>query len=437
MSAFLRSLILPAVMLGVAYGGVKLYIHYSIKTALSELKSKVAPFVTLNWDGVASTWDGRLQIQGVRLQPVGFIDTFRAREVELQTPGLWYLLVDGKKSLRENRPPEMAGLAVRGLAVDLSWQLIEILEKAAAMTTTGQTMAHCGGIERIGARQLRTMGYDSLLMDVGFSYRYRPDDNRLLMQMYADVDSMFSTRADMTLAGNPKDLKPGSPDAPRLIEATIVHQDKSYVSRLEKYCANASNIGVEEYIEAEVNQRDSAYLHSWGIIPGPGLRAAYRQFLQSPGEVRVIVRPPDPVDLYTVHLYKPADALAMLNPAVTVNGAPVSEVSVRNEPTDSVAEVSTGMDAARALPPPSATRAQTTHTEKVDVPAAMFRPVAKTDLHTHVGRPVRLYLSARDVREGIITGVDGGTVHIERRMGVGAMTASFALREVERVEVQF
>lgn len=436
-----KKLLLALFLLPLAvYAGIKAYIRYNVKSALTDLVTTAAPFASIHYDGIGSTLGGKISIEGVKVQPTGLTDVVHIKDIEIQTPGLKFLLF-GSRKIRDGEFPEKMRLALHGVTLDLNGQMMDMLDRflsAAAESGAARAVSHCGDTQYFGPRQYRKLGYDTLVMDMTLGYEHEKILERLRMQMEWQTRDMASLKAEFIMSGGRLSLRESLASPPRMTAVNAVYKDLSITDRMKRYCASASGTTVEDYINAEVDQSDAAYLHKWGFVPGPGIRAAYRQFLQNPGEVQIEARSPEGIDPASLKLFRPEDAVSMLNLSVKVNGTAVADLSYRREAADEA--VPAGKAAAVPGSEPGASRpgpvARSARAEPAE-PKSGYRAVRLGELPQHLGRRVRIYLVGNVMREGVLAEVQGKNLTLERRYAGGAMTVRVAVNRIEKIEVLY
>ena len=414
----LALLVLPVVL----YIGVKLVIYSNTKNALQQLTVLAAPFVGIRYNGIGSSLAGSVRISNIQLAPTGMNDVVRIKHIDIETPGLGFLLA-GTKRFTEGEFPESMQLTLQGVAVDMDGPMMGKLDRLAEIASIEHNVVpHCGGTPHVGPGLYRKLGYSTLVSDIRIGYELEKRLARLHVQTRWSTQDMGAISVDLFFAGVPTSTKEVAQYSPRLTEANVVYQDLSYTDRLKRYCASASNSSVEEYINAEVNQNASVFAQQWGFIPGPGLRAAYRQFLMSPGEVRLEMRPADGVDTTFLDLFRPEDALSLLNPKLSINGNVVTDLSFHFE----------------AIKTPIApnTRAANTDSERSQAKSG-YHVIRTSELSKHLGRQVRIRDLRMAVREGVLAVVSPTLITLERRYGGGAMTFNVPMKQIEKAEVLF
>jgi hypothetical protein len=217
------------------------------------------------------------------------------------------------------------------------------------------------------------------------------------------------------------------------------------------------------------------YATRFGLVAGPGLRQAYRDFLIKPGELRVQGRPTPALDFATLPMLRPEEIVARLNLMMSVNGKAVTDLSVATarppelpaaqSPRAPQSHASASQSAAAApqsraaAPEVRATAPVATITPRppdaasvgrplpeappaVATPAvppasttSQFRAVPAADLAQHVGKLVRIHLSQGATHEGRLLPTLDGNARLERRLQGGAITITIPLGTIESVEV--
>jgi len=399
-------------------GGVTLYIHYQIKTALEDAIAELSPFAEMRYASVSVTLGGNVHIRDIEIRPRMVNDPLHIEGIEVETPGLWFLLT-GAKKLSHGELPEHLRATVRGLAFNLSGPMAETFDRSIAevMQSKGAApLSNCGDVRYFDFNAYQRLGYPSFVFDVSLGYRFEKGGGPLRVTAEWRMRDLGVATANLEFVGVSSNLRKVMGTQTLLRAFDIVYQDLSFTDRVKRYCSQASGMTVEQYMESEVKQRDAAYQARWGFVPGPGLRQAYREFLTKPGEWRLQGTPSMELDMQTLRLSKPEDVVSMLNLRVSVNGKAVTDLRMIFAPSTPTRA---------ALPPPGAPASVTRE----------FRAVPTTDLAGHIGKTVRVHLTRGATREGRLVQVLDGMARVERRYPGGTMTLAISLREIERVEV--
>jgi hypothetical protein len=325
-------LIAIPILIAAAFAGLKGYLHYAYESLLDEAIQNASPFVELRYDDLATTLDGDLIIKGITVTPrAEFTDTVRIGSVHYDTPGLLYLLTN-RDRLEQGEFPSHVRLEIRGLEVPLDGFIVGALDKnteAENAKLDGQITPFCGDAHYLTSRHYAEMGYEDLVSDISLGYEFNKHSQLVhitltwaqrgigSLEFSADLSGVSSTSAQTLMASGP----------PTLSRVDLVYWDNSAVSRILEYCAAKRQMSREELIQAEVNAEPDYYAATWGILPGQGLLQAYRRFLESPAEVRVVMYTDTIGDLATLAQYRKTDLPALLNMQVYVNGEAVDDLS--------------------------------------------------------------------------------------------------------------
>jgi hypothetical protein len=428
-------LIAIPILIAAAFAGLKGYLHYAYESLLDEAIQNASPFVELRYDDLATTLDGDLIIKGITVTPrAEFTDTVRIGSVHYDTPGLLYLLTN-RDRLEQGEFPSHVRLEIRGLEVPLDGFIVGALDKnteAENAKLDGQITPFCGDAHYLTSRHYAEMGYEDLVSDISLGYEFNKHSQLVhitltwaqrgigSLEFSADLSGVSSTSAQTLMASGP----------PTLSRVDLVYWDNSAVSRILEYCAAKRQMSREELIQAEVNAEPDYYAATWGILPGQGLLQAYRRFLESPAEVRVVMYTDTIGDLATLAQYRKTDLPALLNMQVYVNGEAVDDLSFsepairpakRRRPASGRDGMQVSSGKGRGAPPPT----------------PQYHAVRAEELSEHVGRNVRIHTVGGAVRQGRLSGVRNGKIHALSRVYGGKMEVIVPVDQAKRIEVYY
>src|SRR3989442_3369797 len=161
-----------------ALGGTGLYIRHQITTTLDDAARRLSPVAEVRYAGVSVTPGGTVRIRKVDIQPRMSDDPVRIEGIEVETPGLWFLLT-GSKQLREGRLPEHLRATVRGLALNLGGPVAEMVDRtmAGGVSSSGVAPAsNCGDVRTFDFNAYQRLGYTALVFDISLGYRFEKQD---------------------------------------------------------------------------------------------------------------------------------------------------------------------------------------------------------------------------------------------------------------------
>ncbi|NIP73509.1 MAG: hypothetical protein GWO16_10985, partial [Gammaproteobacteria bacterium] len=62
-----KNILIAIILLaGAAYGGLKAYVYFQVKGQVERLSRAASPFAGLSYDGISSSLDGTIVVEGVR-----------------------------------------------------------------------------------------------------------------------------------------------------------------------------------------------------------------------------------------------------------------------------------------------------------------------------------------------------------------------------------
>jgi hypothetical protein len=418
------------------FGAVTYYIRGEARKLVDQAVNALSPVAEVRYAGVSVTFGGEVRVHGIDIRPRIINDSIRIEAIQYQTPGLWFLLT-GTDALREGNLPEHSRIELQGIEIGLGGAIGDALDQlAAAASQTGAStpLSNCGEVRTLDAKTYRRLGYSAFVFDIGLGYRFEPDRGPLHVQTEVRTRDLGVANIDLEFSGAAARMQDMLASEPRLRRFALRYQDLSFTDRLKRFCAQAGDVSVDQFIEAEVNRSDAAYQAQWGFAPGAGLRQAYRHFLEQPGVITIEGVPSSEIDLSALRLFKPDDVVTMLNLRVSVNDQAVTDLSV--SVGENVEAVKTPAPPARAAAVPAKPIAAA---PSANVPARPttdgYRAIAVRELGKYVGHTVRLHLTRGVVREGHLLQIRQGMARVERRSPGGAMTLAIPLGEIEHAEV--
>ena len=442
----LKNLLVALLLItGTVYGGLKGYIYYKFKNAVDDVVAIAQPFARVEYGGLGSSFDGTLTVEDIAISPWVFDDEVRMQAVEIQGPGLGFLL-RGAKQFKRGEMPEKMRFAMKGVRLDVDGELLGALRDAQssdwALMMGIQDSNTCGMGQIFGPWNMRELGYDSLVIDVSADFNFDKAINELRMEMDYSAPGIESTSMQMTLSGMTPLAAMRTRVQPQLDDFTMKYSmDPSYASKAIEYCAEAHDKTVDEFIQWMVSEDNEYYTHNLGIVPGPGIRGALERFLKNPDEIRISAQPPTALDPSGLQFYKPEDIIDMLGLQVFVNNEPVQDLSFqvadtsrfKRKPTTKLESAKTTTRASGDVRRPrvAPARDKTSSTQGT----GSYRLVNTRALRNHVGKRVRLHTTGGRPRNGWLTEIrDGQAVVVPDQYG-GGVSIHVPLTGINKAEV--
>ena len=430
---FVLGLLVVAVL---AYGGIKAYMYYSLKTKMDRLAQQFSLLGKFEYGGLTTSVKGNLSIEDIRLRVHGMDDELRIKAIRYQTPGILFLL-QANKQLEEGRIPKSLSLSVEGVTIDLYGEFTDRLEQFVSDLNFQLQGVNplCGGRLFFGPREMRDMGYEEITGDIQIGYHFDPANANIVVDITASTQNMAAARiqalieriSDTTIISM---MQPGH--QPRLGKITVNYTDQSYIKRLSEYCASLSKLELNEYITAESNQQPVYYSYTWGIVPGPGLRQAYRAFLTNPEQINISLELPESVTPDNVRLFKPEDIPGLLSLQLSVNGEAVNDLSFdfyKGQKLD------LSRNFGRLFARPGAEPVKPPRKKKKVKYETKYYTVPVSGLKKYLGEEVRLQTTTGQTRLGYLTKIGKTVAHVEQRVHSGRFTMTVPLGNITKAEV--
>lgn len=444
----LKNLVVIALIgAGVAYGGVKGYIHYKVKKQVDQLVAAAMPFADIEYGSLGSDLRGRVMINELVIYPRGVNDAVKIEQLAILTPGLKYLLT-GSDALKRGELPEHMGVALTGAHLDLKGRLTQMLEQAEAAQLGQQPTEDiaCSLSSNFLTVQYRELGLEELVFDTRVSFEHGITASQLVLKMDYSIRDLEQAEFAVTLDGFDNSLMSLAFASPQLKRVTINYRPDAVFSRKTlEYCAGKQGVEVQSYINGLFDKGDEHYMQNLGFVPGPGIRTAMKELLLNAGELSVVAQPSSTLDLKTVHLYKPEDLADLFGLSVKVNGKEVSDLSF-TLPDDELSQSDErtaafklpGLDFFSRQEEAAPVQAQTGNKSSVARSPSgrpRYRIVARGDVHKLVGRDVRISMADGKRRSGRVLSISNGVISLEMRMHGGTLSTRVPVTAASKIEV--
>ncbi len=427
-------IILIAVPL-LAYGSVKLYLHAKVDDFMTHLAHHhLAPLATLRWGAIETSLTGEASVHDIRIDLRHPADTVTIEQLIYDTPNIWFLMRD-LGEVNNARIPESQHLRVKGLRLDLYGYLtdqVEQLVNGMNLDLAGVNRL-CGGRLFMGPRELRDMGYDAIVIDADLGFDIDTITEELTWSLQLAARDMFALQAKNTFdgfLGTPLQELVPTPHPVRSGPWRIRVADRDYVKRMVTYCARLSDMGISEYIQEEARQPDTYFANLWGIVPGPGLRKAYRQYLTDPRSIEVSLEWPEDVTPENLGRFRPEEIPTLLALQIRVNEQPVTDLAFRFQPgrQNRLASRFRRLFTDEPPPVPKSHPRPRRYVER-------YHPVDPTRLGDYLEHEVRLHTDKGQRREGTLIRLSGNIAYVQQSIHHGEFVMQVPLSSVRRAEV--
>lgn len=448
MKLVLKILISICFLSAVGYGGVKIYIHNSVKEFLDQTARATSGVLNISYGRIHSSLSGQIGVDDIRLRPQDVDDEIRIASVELNAPNLKYLL-DAKKEFAKNSFPRTMSISIIGLQLDLEGGLMSLAKSVStelnrAYGITGNDP--CTSPDLLHFMYYQTVGYKTISFDIQLGYEWNKNANTVLLRASSedgDANS-FKTETVITLPQS-QDLLQLQRYTPHIVSEKIVVQEKTLIEKLSAYCAKKLDVDVATFVAKKAGAQDHQFAKSWGVIPGEGLRAAYKQALLSGKPVTVTMNPNRPTNPNEFDFYSPADLVQLLNLEIQVGTQQVQDLAfefpeftpARSFGQQLIAQMPEFRSYAEGLNPDRDSEpVDSVQNEPQRRPVKReFKVVRATELPKHVGKDVRIRTSDGQIRQGWLQNSGKIEITVSWRVRGGEMSAVIPFERIEHAEV--
>jgi len=409
----------------IAFVLVKGGMHWYVTHKLGQLILDAAPRFTIAYSDLDTSLGGRIDIKDISVIPVGQAEAFRISRISVQGPDVFTYLLNHNPISGDTGPPDHLNIFLRDLNLDLTGELAGNLDEnyRFSLQQGASVPAACREPGSMSLGLLRDMGQDTLTVNGRLFYRYDERARELRGAMELDVPDVESLSMELTLGNvSPQALKYGTPGMPWLNDFRLTMKiEPEFGMKISAYCADKAGQTVAEYEEhtAGVFMRNLA---DNGIELGPGLESAVRSYYRDWGEIDIIARPPNALNLLSLMLRPPENMEESLGLQVAVNDQLLTDLGF-------------SLKKSARLFVPEAEAAK-----KLAAPRPRYRMVWEKISPAHLlqyrDRNVRLYVTGRPVRKGILRGIVGNKAMVEQRVNGGKFTAHVPVKRIYKAEAR-
>lgn len=400
---------------------IKVSLWLSVRSIMNDAVAQMSPFMSLSYQGITSSFDGRVGVEGIKVQVPMFNDEFHIAHAELKFKGLMDLLAF-KERLAAGKFPEQMAVNIKGLSLDVHGPFMEMIQQAPEQPDleTALTSVACGRSRRIGVDELLEMGYRTFETDAQFSYLFQPGAQTLSFNLSADMRDMGDYRVNFSLANmseKPGDLRV---NPPRVSTVTVEINDNQYQRKVSSYCAGKLGQSDEAYLQTSVEHLDQS-LRAQRIALDPGLLESLKAYYKDPQSLRVELAPTEGMTWDGLQFFESKDVVAMLRPAVLINQQVVEPLAF------------SWVDP-QAAPVPVAN--ELVRAEEIDKPQSpQYEFVDVGSLSAYAGKRLQFITYDGTYYQGVLHKIENGKVFLSVQMGTGSAEMFLRLEKIAKVRV--
>jgi hypothetical protein len=432
-----KGILWAVIVCAVAYGGVKGWLWYDVKRTADRLVAQAAPFAQIQYGGIYTSLTGTVGVDNVTIRPTITRDEFRIRAVRIEAPNLLFFVSGGSRLEAGHIPPAL-GFEMRGVELDFSSELFRMLEDMQQMQSAGQPSAPdsqfmqfdalgCGQMSAWRLNDYIRAGLGRTNTDIAMRMEHDRSQRRLTFSLRSHEPGLFRFDADLNMSAPSDRLADVRPD--EIPRGHLTYTDAGWYQLRNAYCARLNGDTEEAYVARNVELLGTRL----GVVLPPEVQEAYRGFMLEGGTVSITMDPMAGTSSAGLEFYSPKDVIDLLSMRLAINGVEVDPVEI--EWAGAVGEQSAVIVDA----PPDIPRTR----EPVRTPSRpaqaratpQYRTVAVRDLANHLNRPIRVTTQDGRVREGVLTQVDSGRIHVALQGSRGGLTFWVAHGDIRRVDV--
>lgn len=402
---------------------IKVSLWLSVRSIMNDAVAQMSPFMNLSYQGITSSFDGRVGVEGIKVQIPALNDEFHITHAELKFKGLMDLL-SFKERLAAGKFPEQMAVNIKGLTVDVHGPFMEMIHQVPPQPDleTALTSVACGRSSRIGVDELLEMGYRTFETDAQFSYLFQPGAQTLSFNLSADMRDMGDYRVNFSLANmseKPGDLRV---NPPRVSTVTVEINDNQYQRKVNSYCGGKLGQSDEAYLQTSLEHLDRS-LRAQRIALDPALLESLKAYYKDPQSLRVELAPTEGMTWDGLQFFEAKDVVAMLRPALLINQQAVEPLAF------------SWVDPQAAPIPVANELVRAEEGEHVQTPQYEF--VGVESLPGHAGKRLQFITYDGTYYQGVLHKVEGGKVFLSVQMGTGSAEMFLRLEKIDKVRVLF
>ena len=425
-------ILVVVVLLGAAATG---YLWYGTKQQVDQMVAQAKPFAEISYGGIEVSPAGSVGVSRLRITPNFVNDSITIGAIRLNAPNVLALL-NTRWQLSRGQLPAALSLSFQGIELPLGGG---ILGASSAQTVKRSPLDDlealgCGPVSHFSGNEWQAMGYDRFISNLETGYRVDRKSSLLALRMDSNTRDWATLNLDMgfALTKPPESLMELVAFTPRLARLNIILRDDGFNQRRNNYCAAKAGKTIPEYLADHVRLVVER-LRANGIVPGPGLIAAYQRYLTEGGVLTIMATPPAPINPAELHEYAPGDVIKLLGLTLKVNETAVTDLTVDWD----AAKVAKALGIEPEPEPESEASSAAPVPPTPIVIQKTYHPTPVGELGQHVGKIAKLRTTTGAQYRGQLDAIAEGFIRITVRKSGGSVTLSLRAGEITAAEVLY
>ncbi|MES9879275.1 MAG: hypothetical protein ABW185_00135 [Sedimenticola sp.] len=404
----------------VAYGGLKSYVYFGVKSEVDRLVHLVEPYIDIRYQAISSSLSGEISVEGITVIPRGAVEVVRIGSLQLTGDDFTFLLkmVAG---LKMDKPPEKVRIAAR--RVDIPLDMLQLLAPESEAPVNRPKPCTLSGI--LSHAGLENLDYQRLVADVNIDYKLSAAAGEFSIHIgywLQDVED-FQLDLSFTDVSAPGDIALGV--LPKLSRGELRYQMASdYTRGMVNYCAKQAGKTPSVFLDSRLSMSDHQFAQEFGFVPGRGIRSALDKVIRQSAEVEIEIVPGGSFDLLKLKRFPPRQWAQLMGVEMSVGGRQVRDLSFTLPKGGDlgIAPIHDGQSASTS--------------GRVPPVKPRFIETEMDRLADYIGRDIRIYTTVPGKpKRGLLNGVKYRAIEVEQRIHGGKMTIRIPFDKVNKVEV--
>lgn len=428
-------IIVPLLIVGIAYIGAKGYIYYKAKAAMEKVIQLASPFVQIDYTDVGSKLDGTIYVDSLRLTPTGTYDETTIKRLSVTGNGVSFLL-DVAKGFNNNQLPSQMAIKFEKLVVPVSSTLFPNLGDSLSRNSTKVKFEECSIPWILNASGINKIGISSISADGNFAYVFDRAASQAELKLEYDLTGIESTLIKIQLSQLSTHGMIGVGKLPITEKLSITRQYKpSYITQTTNHCATEASLSTASFIDDLFTQSDDYYIRTLGFVPGPGLSKLFKNLLTNAGTVKITATPSSELSPALLKAYRPEDLADLFGVTASYNSSQITDLSFSTKSTTvKNKQRQTSPNNKTAYEPPTPLPKKTDKTK----PKAKLRYLDTeiSDLKDYLHHKVHVYTqNSIKPKRGILTTITTKKIDVEQLVFGGRISSHIYIDTIERIEV--
>ncbi len=429
-------LLVPLLIVALAYVGAKGYIYYKTKDGLDKMIRMASPIVQIDYSDIGSELSGAILIDNVRITPTGTYDEITIQQLRLSGNGFNFLL-DLARGFKSKEIPAQMTISFHKLQSPVSSSFISNLVSSFGKTSTKNKIKSCSIPGILNAVGLKELGVPAISINGSMGYMYDKEASQAEYNLRYDLLGVESSLFDLRMSQLSAQGMMGLGKLPIVDDIHIVRQfDQEYMKQIVNYCATEASLSSAAFIDDLFTQSDDYYLRTLGFIPGPGLSELFKQLISNAGTVEIRANPSSELSQALLKAYRPEDLIDLFGVTASYNGTPVTDLSFSMQSSMSQKQKSAERTARVEPPVQPASLDKPTKPKQIIRPKLRYLDTKISDLKEYINYKVRAYTLNNSIpKEGILVSISNNTINIEHLVFSGKMTSHLHIDRIEHIDV--